>query len=97
MSLTREQIANILAQGEATVKFTKVDGSERLMRCTKAPHLIPEDKQPKGDLLTEVQPNLSVLRVFDLDMNEWRSFKVSNVKEVTVGYQDRNSTELLQG
>jgi hypothetical protein len=93
--MTREQIAQILSIGEATVKFTKVDGSSRVMHCTIAPYLIPEDQQPKGELLTEVPINLSVLRVFDLDLQEWRSFRVDHVKEVTVGYTDENQCQLL--
>lgn len=88
MSVSREQIAQVLSMGPATVKFTKVDGSNRVMHCTIANHLIPEEKRVKGELLTEVPINLSVMRVFDLDLNEWRSFKVQNVKEVSLGYNE---------
>lgn len=93
--MIREEIARMLSFGAATVKFTKMDGTDRVMHCTIAPHMIPEDKQPKGTLLTEVPQNMSVLRVFDLDVNDWRSFRVDSVKEVTVGYADENQSRLL--
>jgi hypothetical protein len=94
---SREDIARMLSFGIATVKFTKVDGTQRVMHCTIAPHLIPEEKQPKGEFLAEYPQNQSVLRVFDVDLNDWRSFRVDSVKEVTVGYTDENQCRLLNG
>ena len=91
--MSRQQIAGILSMGPATVKFKKVDGSNGVMHCTIAPYLIPEDKKTSGsaELLAEYPINLSVLRVFDLDLNEWRSFRVDNVQEVVVGYGEEST------
>jgi hypothetical protein len=100
---TRQGIAQILAQGASTVKFTKLDGDERVMHCTIAEHLIPQDKMPYNRTPDvdyygyPKQPNLAVLKVFDLDANEWRSFRVNSVKEVSVGYDNPHQTELLLG
>ena len=95
---TREGIARILSQGAATVKFTKVDGTERVMHCTIASHLVPEEKMPyyptpnMSDNKVEYPKivNMAVLKVFDLDAAQWRSFRIESVKEVTVGYEDQN-------
>jgi hypothetical protein len=95
---TREGLAQILSQGAVTVKFTKVDGDERVMHCTIAEHLIPEDMVPKtSNLLTGeyFPPNMAVLKVFDLDIKQWRSFRVDSVKEMSLGYKDLSQTNLL--
>ena len=92
--LSRANISAQLALGPITVTFTKVDGTERVMRCTTSPHLIPEDKQPIGTLLREVPEDGGVLRVFDLDVNDWRSFRVGSVKSVTIT-EDSQSQMLL--
>lgn len=63
------------------ITFTKVDGSSREMRCTLSEHLIPADKAPKG---TGREAAADTARVFDLDKQEWRSFKWAAVTEVEV-------------
>jgi len=64
---------------DVIVTFTKADGTDREMRCTTSPSRIPEDKTPKG-----VRENTSeeIQRVFDLDKQEWRSFKWNSIKAV---------------
>lgn len=75
---TKEQVLDIL-QAESVVSFTKVDGSERKMRCTLNPLVIPksEDKTEKTMNLNESQ-----IRVWDLDSNGWRSFRLDSIKEI---------------
>lgn len=65
-----EQLSN-----PTTIVFTKKDGTERTMRCTRNPALIPEDKHPKN----ETKESGTSIRVFDLDKNEWRSFVTENL------------------
>lgn len=77
---TVDAIYPILKNGVATVTFNKVDGSERVMRCTLNDAFLPEQYRGKGDMLTEVT---NTLRVFDLDINGWRSFRVESVTGVT--------------
>ena len=76
----REWLTNLLADEHSptTVTFTKKDGTERTMRCTRSPAQIPEDQHPKNGM----GDSESALRVFDLDKNEWRSFIVENVKRI---------------
>ena len=97
--ITRAQIAQMLVSGPVTVTFTKVDGSERVMNCTQAFNLIPEDKHPPirtGELLTEVPQPSDQMRVFDLDVGDWRSFRVSSVKEVTVVNETPDNRLILE-
>ena len=78
---TPEQIKNRLQDpAPAIVTFTKVDGSKRVMRCTTNPNNIPKELQPTG---TERYLNPDVARVFDLDLNEWRSFRINSVISIT--------------
>jgi len=66
-----------LMNGVVSVRFTKADGSERLMRCTKDFSLIPIDDQPVHSEVNAVPVDLE--KVYDLDVQAWRSFKPSRV------------------
>lgn len=75
----KEQIQN----GIVTVVFEKVDGTIREMKCTLNKEYMP------AQLLTEEQnaakvrtENHDLLSVWDIENNGWRSFRVSNVKEI---------------
>lgn len=92
---SRANISAQLSLGPVTVTFTKVDGTERVMRCTISPHLIPEDKQPIGTLLQEVPEDGGTLRVFDLDLGDWRSFRVNSVKSVSI--MENSQSQVLLG
>ena len=78
---TQELIENLLKSGSITVTFTKKDGSNRVMKCTLNESLIPSDKVPKGE--STRKHNDAVRPVFDLEINEWRSFTWDSVTEVT--------------
>lgn len=67
------------------ITFTKTDGTDREMRCTLIEARIPTDKAPKG---TGRETTDAVQRVFDLDKQEWRSFKWDSVKEVKFNIGD---------
>lgn len=76
-------LKSMLHMGPATVTFTKVDGSERVMQCTleaeKLPPAVPlaEGKTPRKETTST-----KALRVFDLEKKEWRSFTIKNVKRI---------------
>lgn len=63
------------------VTFTKQDGSERAMHCTLIEELIPTEKQPKTKTETGT-PSGPAVRVFDVDKQEWRSFRWDSVTKV---------------
>ncbi len=67
-----------LQTGNVQVKFTKTDGTERTMVCTKDPKIIskfvPErEGEPKRTI------NENVISVFDLDKKQFRSFRKDSV------------------
>ena len=72
-----------LAYGETTVVFTKKDGTERVMKCTTNPELVPavelvESAEPKK----EKKVNEEVMPVYDLEAKAWKSFRWDSIKEV---------------
>lgn len=80
---TKEYINGLLNESEITVKFTKKNGEERVMRCTKVFDKIPAEMHPKEDSKRKVSEESDAIAVFDLDINQWRSFNVGNILEVT--------------
>jgi hypothetical protein len=64
------------------VTFTKKDGTERAMQCTLAESRIPSDKIPKSDGTVAGQGSDAAARVFDTEINEWRSFRWDSVTKV---------------
>ena len=75
----------VLLQQSATITFTKVDGTERVMKCTLEatelpPVVIKEDAKPRKETTST-----KALRVFDLEKKEWRSFTDKNLKQISLG------------
>lgn len=75
---TREVLTNFLLTEIVTVKFTKTNGEERVMRCTLNPSFINDKYEKKTDR-TKKQ-NEEVMSVWDFDKQEWRSFRIDSVK-----------------
>ena len=66
-----------LNRGVVTVKFTKEDGSIRVMRCTLVDELMPPpDPDKKRKSISR-----STVVVWDLDKVAWRSFNYESVIE----------------
>lgn len=78
MTIMREDLVDRLKQSVVNITFTKADGSERTMNCTLKLENIPEDQHPKSTVKSESDQ----IRVFDTDIQEWRSFNFSSVKTV---------------
>lgn len=62
------------------VRFTKKDGTSRVMFCTTNKDRIPEEKHPKGE---RENNDHNLFKVFDLDIDEWRSFRLESLVQVT--------------
>jgi hypothetical protein len=73
--MTRDEMMIELRARTCRVIFTKVNGEERDMQCTLNMDTIPVDKQPK----TGKEHVDSVIRAFDINKQEFRSFRVENV------------------
>ena len=77
--MTRDEMMEALRAKECRVIFTKINGEERDMVCTLNMEMIPEEKQPK----TGKEYNTDVIRAFDVNKEEFRSFRVENVISFT--------------
>lgn len=74
-----------LAESWVRVEFTKTDGTHRSMLCTRNFVDIPDRQKPSG---AGKKPNESVLGVFDLEKQSWRSIKIENIQTWKV--EDKN-------
>ena len=75
----KDTLTEHLKTGIVSVKFKKVDGTERTMRCTLQESYI----QPYDNKTERVRPdNDNLLSVWDIDKNAWRSFRIDSVTDV---------------
>ena len=76
-------LRRIRAEDFVTVKFTKQDGSIRIMKCTLNFDKIPQEHRPKkvdlGQILKLIDQN-GILHVFDLEKISWRSVPFNKVE-----------------
>ncbi len=67
---------------EVTIKFTKKDGTIRIMRCTLDFNKVPKEDRPKSvdisKILNLIQ-NAGIIHVYDLDKKGWRSVPFQRV------------------
>lgn len=79
--MNKEVLLETLRKEIITLKFTKSDGSERVMKCTlRDDYTVKEEK--KTDRVKK--PNDNVISVWDVEWNGWRSFKYDALLEVHV-------------
>lgn len=73
----------INTEKEVVVKFTKKDGSIRIMRCTLDFTKVPKEDRPKKvdipKILKLLQDN-GIMHVYDLDKKGWRSVPFQRVE-----------------
>jgi len=89
-TIIRDWVRSLLQVTEVTVEFTKSDGTVREMRCTLDHSRIPEVTAkviPVDGIVRESrkprkEPDHESIRVFDLDKNEWRSFRFDRLQKV---------------
>lgn len=79
--MNRDEVNDALNSHVLEIVFTKMNGDDRTMRCTHDFTIIPESAYPKGTLK---QMTEELKRVFDLEKNEWRSFKWNSVKSAKI-------------
>lgn len=76
MAYTYDEMLDQLTDRICRVVFTKKNGEERDMKCTRNMTIIPENQTPKG---VETAVNTEVIKVYDVLAEGWRSFRVENV------------------
>jgi rubrerythrin len=71
-----------LKSREVKIEFTKKDGTQRSMLCTLNEAVIPTEKLPKSKEETSDSISSEICRVFDVEKQDWRSFRWDSVIEV---------------
>ena len=82
---TRDGLIDMPRHNIVNVTFTKVNGEERVMKCTLQPTHIPNAPTQNGELVVEGSSTSNNVSVWDVDSNGWRSFRVASVKSVSIG------------
>jgi hypothetical protein len=75
----RTWLDGLLHEGVVTVTFEKKDGTTREMNCTLKDTPVVEKKT---DIVRK--PNNEVMSVFDVDLQEWRSFRLESIKQIEI-------------
>jgi hypothetical protein len=75
---TTESISQHLKENVVEIIFTKVNGDDRVMRCTLMPDYLPEQTD-----IEERVPRKDAVAVWDLEKGAWRSFRVDSIKSVS--------------
>ena len=78
----RDALKTLVSENHLEVTFVKKDGTERTMLCTTDSSSIPEERRPIGE--SKVKENTDILRVYDLENDGWRSFRVDSVMSFSV-------------
>ena len=90
--IIREWIKSLLQKSTVTVTFVKADGTDREMLCTLNWDYIPSTaitpSSPVDGIVKESkkprkEPDPHSLRVFDMEKQEWRSFRFDRLKKIT--------------
>jgi hypothetical protein len=81
--MTKEEIVAMLQAGVCEVTFTKVNGELRQMPCTLKNELLPAVNTNQLQEEKTRKQNPDNLSVWCTDKNEWRSFKIANVQQIT--------------
>lgn len=77
----RALILRDLRKGIVEFKFKKANGDMREMRATLVNRVMPENKIPTSDYNSSLlRENVDVIRCFDVDIKDWRSFRVDSLE-----------------
>lgn len=83
-NIDKNSLKKIFQQFDTTIIFTKVDGTERVLRGTLNPELLPVNDDWDG--ISDTRQNDEVLAVWDLDKQAWRSFRMDSIKDIHVSF-----------
>jgi hypothetical protein len=88
MVFDRKSLIELLRDNVVVVTFTKVDGTERKMKCTLLAEYVPNAVTNSKVLLSdggEGGINNNNISVWDIESSGWRSFRVESIKNVSIG------------
>lgn len=85
MVLDRDTVIKDLRDYVIEVSFEKVNGENRVMRCTLKPNLLPPSYiNESAEEKTFHNNNPNVIAAWDVQKGGWRSFRIDSVKYLQV-------------
>jgi hypothetical protein len=78
--INRELVEKALRLHTVTIKFLKVGGDVRTMKCTLKPTVIPAPKKNARN----IKRNPDICCVWDIEANAWRSFRYDTIYSMDV-------------
>ena len=85
--LFRDWFTGVIRNERVNVCFIKADGTERWLHCSLHPDLIPADKLQKEEAAPRKRSE-DALSVWDIDKQDWRSFRFDRVKQFSFNLGD---------
>ena len=79
-----DSLRDMLKTNLATITFTKIDGTKREMHCTLIPEYLPPMKELNPNI--KYGPSPVIITVWDLEQNDWRSFKFDSILSIETDY-----------
>jgi WYL_2, Sm-like SH3 beta-barrel fold len=97
LKLFKKWLRGVLRTSEATVTFTKKDGTDRVMKCTTNPTYIMFKDPAILESKKERKVNEDVMPVYDIEAGHWKSFRWDSIKQVQITLKEElneNRTKL---
>jgi len=79
---SKQEIMQALQERVVTVKFKKVNGEERTMKCTLLSSIVPQIHNDPARVEKERKENPDVVAAWDVEKSGWRSFRVDSILEI---------------
>ena len=73
----RKWLTGVLREEVVTIKFTKKDGTDRVMKATLHDRLVANTNG------TGKKENAGVISVTDVELDQWRSIRLDSIKEIS--------------
>lgn len=75
----RDEVVKMLKESVCTVKFTKKDGTERIMKATLKNDVVEPLIEANGTSTSSRKSNPNQVCVVDIEKNAWRSFNLDSI------------------
>jgi hypothetical protein len=83
VNINRDYLLDLLQNNLCRIVFTKVsDGSKRIMYASLSTQYLPEVAEGKEKVQKAASD--AVIRVFDVEVQEWRSFRVDSLSSIKI-------------
>ena len=93
--MDRKEISEVLSTSTCVVSLVKVNGERRDMECTLDPAYIPKVEVVETSSNSKKKPE-SVLPVWDVNKEAWRSFRVDSVFKITMRVPEAGEVVLFE-